>query len=205
MYSMIINDKTIKIENFLMSSVGENTCKISLQVKDDYFHKLIMENLESIKNFIIDDENKNFIVKNAVPDLIMLSIDGSGSDRIRFISDSVTCKEKLNTEYKNCILSLLDLHDKMYSDYHNTEPLIIQLSGFRRFGNTTILLEIAEKYKILGKKVLIITANKQSCNELNNKIECISIQNAKNYLIGKKLILCYLTTIVRWINNKLTI
>lgn len=188
---LLLNGVRVSLENFIVTETLDGDYKISISSKDKYLHGLILSGLGSIKDFVLIDEHKQTVIKNAKVVLVALATNDIEEDMIKFISDHVTYSDNPFTEYKKGVFSLLKLYDEMDKNYVamvGRRPLF-QISGFRRYGNTSILLEIAQLYKNKGEQVAIISATE----DMNGKIpkqkgmNVVSIQNAKNYLIGKKI------------------
>lgn len=188
---LILNGIRIQLKNFIVTETIDRDYKISLSSKDEYLHDLILSGLGSIKDFVLIDEHKQTIIKNAKVVAVALSTNNIEEDMIKFVSNSVAYADNPFTEYRKSVFSLLKLYDEMDTNYVamvGHRPLF-QISGFRRYGNTTLLLDIAKKYKNNGEQVAIISAT----NELNREIpkqqgmNVVSLQTAENCLKGKKI------------------
>lgn len=186
---LILNGIRIQLQNFIVTETMDRDYKISISSKNEYLHDLILSSLGSIKEFVLIDEHKQTVVKNAKVVAVVLATNNTEEDMIKFVSNSVSYSDNPFTEYKKSVFSLMKLYEDMDSVYQSlTGQLpVFQLSGFRRYGNTTILLEIAEKYKNQRQKVVIISATEELSRQMQKQtsVQCTSLNNHVDYLRGK--------------------
>jgi len=186
---LILNGTSIELEDFIVSQTMDMDYKISIQSKDPILHKIILEQLGTLKHFTLIDENKKTIVRDAKVTMVHIATNLAESDYIKFIATSVSHKDNPYTEYKKSVLALLKLYDDMYSGDQSQYAIlpVFQLSGFRRHGNTTILLEIAKKYKNQKQKVVIVSATEELNRQMQKQtsVQCTSLNNHVDYLRGK--------------------
>jgi hypothetical protein len=188
---LVVHGVRVSLENFIVTETIDRDYKISISSKDTYLHDLILSGLGSIKDFVLIDEHKQTVVKNAKVVTVSLATNNTEEDMIKFVSNSVSYTDNPFTEYKKSVFSLLKLYDEMDKNYVTMigrRPLF-QISGFRRYGNTTILLDIAKKYKNSGEQVAIISATEDMNREIPKQhgMNIVSLRNAQNHLKGKKI------------------
>lgn len=188
---LVLHSVRVSLENFIVTETIDRDYKISISSKDTYLHDLILSGLGSIKDFVLIDEHKQTVVKNAKVVTVSLATNNTEEDMIKFVAKSVSYSDNPFTEYKKSVFALLKLYDEMDRNYVTMigrRPLL-QISGFRRYGNTTILLDIAKKYKNSGEQVAIISATQELNRQMSKQqgINIVSLQNAQNHLKGKKI------------------